>query len=380
MTKTHCLLIISVLLVASGCERSVLTHTAGTTTKTHNVESIVDIFKKGLQTNKENNPDLPDADLFGAALISIAWERFAENPDAAPAMFAAFEQFVSQSELSVRYQQWDTFLENLESALLHSKDAEHLRKNWQVRQKVIESQQKALQDWGKGVVTRLDAYANSLSELKNPAEIQPFERQNEIEVLFDLFASDEVAENVRKPLTDKANEIAKIIDGKLSQSVVRFEQEIETERKKDLPGSDEQFQPVKESETEGRTVWKKGKYQELLECLLPLVALQDNPTIAFWSDYRNEEDTEDNFMQRLVIAYQEATRLQKIRYNLWVVRVLSSNSTITYLSHIDTGLLEPSVGALYSQRENELITQQPDRRANEIRRILLQNKVTLEAF
>ncbi len=379
MTKTNYLLILLAWLFVPGCGQS-----------TPEVESIVDMFTRGLQTNETNNKDLPDAEAFGDALISIALERFAETPDAAPAMFSAFEKYVSDAEMQERYTLWGNFLGSLDSALLHSKDTKQLRKNWNVRHKAIELQKTALRDWTQSIIKELDEYAIKLNERKDLESIQPFEKQNEVEALLELFADEEIEESDK--LQDKVNEIAKIIDGTLAELVLRFEEEIETERQKDLPNSTAQFAPEKESETEGLTKWQAGPYQNLLMRLIPYVNLQDNPAISFWSNASRVDEVEksskqESFMERLVLAYQEAKRLQKIRYNLWSVRMLPKDSN-NALSYIDPGLLDPSVGALYSQINSELMAVSKNgyehiaipERQNTIRKILLQNKVTLEAF
>ena len=362
MLKRHIFVVLAVVAIA-GCRSE----------GTSDVEGIVQTFREGLQLSQR-----ADSDMLGAAIIALALDQFMANPDAATEMFGAFEQFVSQSDLQVRYQQWGTFLESLDAALLQSKDADHLRQNWHIYQLVVDAQEKTLRECVEDIVVRLEAYASEIST-QDLDKVQPFAGQDEIDFLFDI-GSGAVEVPDMPVLKQKIGQVVESIEEKLLQSVVRFEQEVEAERNRDL---DTSVAPSRESEVDGRVSWKKGRYQEILEGIRSLSFVLNASGLLSWAGYNEETsdtDVASDFSSRLKTASQEAQRLQRLRYNLWAVRTLSADSTILQISFIDTGMLEPVVGALYSQREGELITRQTDHREREVRTLLLQEKVSLEAF
>lgn len=349
-----------------------------TVVDTSEATTIAEMFKQGLKTNKENNRDLTDADLFGAALVSIAWERLGNHPDAAPQMFTAFEQYVSGKTPRERYTLWDVFLENLEAALLKSLDAEHLKTNWVIRQKAVEKQTTALKEWADATGKTLDVYAQTVSALKTLDKIEPLAPDVQQAVEF-LLGEAEAPGFDNAELQSKAAGIAKTIDGKLADIVTQFEKDVATEKQRDRKGIVEAVPD--DTKTEGNDkAWKIGRYQELLDKVLPIVQLRENSVVTFWTAYRQDENGDASFFERLVKTNQEAKRMQLLRYSLWTVQVLSSDSSITNISHIDPGLLETSVNALYSQREAELMTQRPNERGGDVRKILLGSKVPLTAF
>lgn len=356
--------------------------TTTTATNTNETSTIVDMFKQGLKTSKESNSNTPDADMFGAALVSIALERLSNNPDVAPQMFAALEQHLIGTPPREQYSSWDVFLENLEAALLKSRDAEHLKANWMIRQKAIEKQATALKTWANTTGKKLDTYAKDISELTKLDDINPLEPDVQESIEFLLGEAESVGFD-NTELHNKAAKIAKIIDDKLADIVTKFEQDVETERQRDL--SEIVSPTLDEAESKGNDkVWKNGRYQELLDEFFPIVQLRENPAVTFWVPYR-QDDSEDesddaSFFERLVSTYQEAGRLQRIRYSLHAVRILSNDSSITQISHIDPGFLESATSALYSLRENELMTQRPNERSRDVREILLRSKLPLSAF
>lgn len=350
-----------------------------TLANTGETATIVDMFKQGLKTNQANSPNLHDADMFGAALVSIAWERLEKNPDAAPQMFTAFEQYVADKTPRERYSLWDVFLENLEAALLKSRNAEHLKTNWVIRQKATEKQTVALKEWAATTGKQLGDYAQTASKSATLAELEPLapDVQEAVEFLLD---EADTAEFDMTELQNKAANIARIIDDKLADVVTKFEQEVETERQRDLGppivGPDLDKTATKDNDK----VWKIGKYQELLDEVLPIVNLRESPAVTFWTSYRKDENGDMTFLDRLAKTHQEARHLQRIRYNLWAVQVLSKDSSISEISHIDPGFLEPSVSASYSQREATAMSQQANERGRDAREILLRSKVPLSAF
>jgi hypothetical protein len=340
-------------------------------------DRIADIFKLGLQTNRGKNPNLSDADMFSAMLISLAWQQFADEPDAAPQIFTVLDSYAVKFPARERYMLLDTFLENLETALLKSRDAEHLKTNWSIRQKAIEKQKAALNIWTSNTIKELDEFKQTVEKI-SLSDILPLDSSTQESIEFLL--GDEIAlEFDRKTLEEKVENIAEIIDRKLADMVKKFEAGIETERQIDLTGS---VGPVldKANSKDNLKVWEKGKYQELLNDALPLIQLRDNTAVSFWTAYLPVDREDNSFVERIGKAYQEAQRLQRLRYNLWAVRTLSADSDVSQLSHIDTGVLEPSVNALYSQQESELISKRPNERSRSVREILLRDKIPLLAF
>jgi hypothetical protein len=338
---------------------------------------ITDLFKQGLQINKETNPDLYDADIFGSVLVSMAWQQFAEEPDAAPLIFAVLDSYAAKFTPRAQYLLWDTFLENLETALLKSRDVNHLRTNWSIRQRAIEEQTEAITVWVENTTKKLDEYKQTVEKIPlNDISLPDTEIQESLEFLLGGEESVTVDKSV---LNEKTKSIAELIDSKLADIVKKFEADVETEKKRDLTDSVSPI-PDEANSKERSKVWKKGRYQELLDDAMPIIQLQNNPAITFWAAYIPADKEDSSFIEKVGKAYQDISRLQRLRYNLWSVRLLSVDSTAFQFSLIDTGLLEPSVNALYSQRESELISSRPNERERAIREILTREKISLSAF
>jgi hypothetical protein len=385
MTKTYhisfifALTLIAVLFVV-GCRPK-------NTTK-----STVEIFEQGLraQESTKNNPDMSkvEADLFGAALIAIAWERFENCPDAAPQMFKSFDGFVSksfkQSKSSARYQhrfqQWDIFLQNLDSALLKSSDAKHLKKNWQIRRKAIERQQQALEEWIAYTLGELKSYADDLAQLSDLSEISEFSGQDDVESLLGNEDFEELDVNKkRESLRKETQRIAEEIDGKLEQFIKNVKAEIDNA--KDLSVS------VEPSGKAGEWGKPAGACQQILNSIMPILELQNNTAIGFWENYR-EDNTDDQSdggaFSQLGSEYLRVTALQKLRYNLWVVDCLGKDNETRSkrLPLINTELLNTEANALYAQVLSDILQpKQPNQQSHlTVREILRGDKVPLEAF
>lgn len=356
-------------------------------------EKITEMFRKGLRINSQNNPDLPDADAYGAALTQIALERFVECPNAASKMRSTFVAHIENSSAMARYAQWNIFLEYLERSLTHCTDTESMRRVWMVRSHVTEEQGKILLEITRQAEEMLDAFIVNLKKKSSSSEktvpmFSIFEASNELQNLLDFLLNEHDSDtNVSSDVNTtvdrirtKATGIADAMNKGIETKVSGLERKIEAEKQKDIsPNGADAFVPEKDSEE----LWKTGSYQKLLDEILQLNTSLENDVFAYWEGLRNEDapTTSNGIRQRLASSFENARRLQSIRYNLWATRRLSSNATFDTLSLIDTGLLMSSVGALYSIKESELMQNDvPIQRAGHVRKLLLGNKAGLNAF
>ncbi len=359
-------------------------------------EQIVEMFQKGLRINATNNPDLAGADAYGAALTQIALERLVECPTAAPRIKAAFASHIAASPPMVRYTQWGIFLDFLERSLNHCRDSENLRIVWQVRSNVGDERNRIALEIAKEAETLLDAYIGNLktpgntdSSLSPTApSLTPDENLSDmLDFLFDeMDTTDNTDEKIKGEIAkirNKAAEIVQYFDKTRESEVVRLEQCLETEKRKDIsPDGTDAFVPERNKDKEGE--WKTGPYQQLMEATLALNGSLENSPSSYWNKYLDTEtaDAVQDVRPRLAKVFEETRRMQAIRYNLWATRRLSNNATLDTITSIDAGLLTSAVVGLYQEKESELLKKNddPTQRTFQVRKLLLTVKAGLNAF
>ena len=70
-----------------------------------NPEEIANMLQRGMRINSDSNPDLPDADLYGAALVQIAMEHFVSTPEAAVRIRLIFASRIKEMPFMEQYEQ-----------------------------------------------------------------------------------------------------------------------------------------------------------------------------------------------------------------------------------------------------------------------------------
>lgn len=333
-------------------------------------EMIVEMLRNGLRINSENTPDVPDADLYGGALTQTAMERFATCPEAAASLKTVFGSYVEKSPM-LRYTQWGLFLDALDRSLIYCRNVDTFRNVWHIRRQVVGEQNKAVMEMVKDVESALNDLLKS----------DQYELSEETREMLDFLLSEIDAMESHASETKKIREltvtIAKRIDEKFSANLRKLQGDLVTERRKDVDNV-EVLEPKKKNGTDD--VWEAGTYQRIMDEAKQIFEQQTTTSIVYWLGLSNEKEADTEKQDKTREVYDEARRLQYIRYNLWVIRRLANNTSIDILSRIDAGLLIPSVAAIYRVKEDELMTDDPSHRLFHVRKILLTPKIGLDAF
>ena len=389
MSKHYFILLLLLLCVAVGIScRSVTTSDSGALPD--DADMVVEMLKNGLQAAGEATADRPGMDEYGAALVQTALERFVEHPAVAAKVKTAYGFHVDKADPSIRYAQWELLLDYLDRSLNHCRDTADFRTVWQVRREIVAEQQKVVLESVKELQPMLDSFSEKVHGIEKSGtsfieDFKSFEPNEETKGTLDFLLT-EIDRETNSTATDgidklrvKATSIARRLDGKLAANAKQLNQRLDTEKRKDatMDGA-EAFEPKKNS----NDAWESGPYHRIMEEVAQTVALREDTAIAYWLGFLPNTETNDVSGQvELGKVFDEARRLQHIRYNLWVTRRLAGNPTIDVLAHIDTGFLVPSVAAIYAEKENELMKDdQPSQRQFRIRKLLLTPKIRLEAF
>ena len=258
---------------------------------------------------------------------------------------------------------------------------------------VVREQEQILQNIASNVNQSLKSLIDSLESYDKLTTnsvniINEFDAVNDTKNMIDfLFEATDSEEEIAQDLREKLDSIRthmsvvfRFIEESIDQDIGKMETTLELEKQKDTSteGTDAYVPELHEDDADD---WKAGPYHQLLNDVLQLNASLDNESNAYWKKFVDEETKANDVHNRLVRLFEETTRMQRIRYNLWATRRLSNNTTYDMLALIDTGLLTSSVGALYSMKESELMQEgNPSQRSANVRKVLLRTKIGLNAF
>ncbi len=354
-------------------------------------DAVVDMLKNGFQIAKER---LPDADECGAALVQTALERFADCPDAAAKIKIVYDSHVDKTDPIVRYTQWGLLLEYLDRSLNRCGDTASFQAVWKVRREIVEERQKAVMESVAKIGPALGSFVEKIGRVEKSGsrfieEFKSVEPNSETKDTLDFLLKEidvetngmMTAKGEIDRLRGKAGAVAKLLDGKLASSIVQLNQRLDAEKKKDLATDGaESYSP--KNDAGNVDAWETGPYQRIMEEIVRSLALREDVSVVYWFEFQtNGTTTEANASEKLGKIYDEARRLQVVRYNLWTVRRLAGNVSIDVLARIDTGLLVPSVAAIYAEKESELMKgDNPSQRSLRVRKLLLTQKIGLDAF
>ena len=298
--------------------------------ESNNTELIVAMFREGLRLSSDESTD-EETQLFGGAMMENALEQFRMCPDAAKGIWTTLSQHIETSEPQLKLLQMELMLDYVDQALLNCKDQAAMQNIWTVRHDIVEKQ-------------------------------QSIEREL-------VQQAGEFMENIAKEITTLENDLAQ-------------------ERKRDLSTENADFYEPSEDNAEAAT-WKVGPYQTILTRVMEVqqtLTSDDSPlTLERLVD---DESQAPDLNGRIVTIVQEALRMQQIRYNMWVNRIVyqyrdnEPKVVMDVLSKIDSGILVPSVASLFSDCEQKNLSKIDDayQRSNSIRSSLLAPKIPLSAF
>lgn len=259
------------------------------------VERITEMFREGLLLASQNTED--DSVEFGAMLMENALERLTRCPASVKGIWEIHLAHIEKTEASLRYMQIGVFLEYLDRILIYCTDMSEMQNVWHIRRAIVKEQEKA----------RTEIIEQTSVMLKK--ELANIDR-------------------------------------------IKIDLQKEKVRDTSLDGT-KNFTPSKEGDT-----WQDGPYQKIIQDALSVRESLEKPDIAPWLDFIEDKQLSSIGEQASSLAI-EASRLQEIRYNIWANRIIfqqdeaDSVVALDQLSKIDTGLLFPSVYALYSEFEQK---------------------------
>ena len=364
--------------------------------------AVVELCRRGLVLlgQEENtSTDSSDTTESGGAMVQGAWVHQSQYPAVVPKIWAMTKDWAATLPLDRRYLTLTLYLQSVNDAIDSCKMPDDFDLLWQVRKQVTSLIEEVEQN-------RITSLSRELEKLIKEVNDKGVEQcllsadslKNHEDVRAKVETLSESSDDLPKAIRDHLQTVRKAVSSWFDNRVVAIEKRYTTERHRDAYAEGE-IAPENGAE---KNIRKRGQYAQLLADVELVWAKRMSPEAQFWmqstlnttANARGDSPPEDvkeksrSFDQRLNKLRSDIIRSVRIRYNMWAVKQIYQAGRIAApqgceaLGRIDNGLLDPSVSALYSTTESQVLNSIRDafQLTVQVRKMLLIEPVGLDAF